>query len=97
MALTPAPGFLSALITATGTSVYAALVALDAAQNWPKSSRTVYFIVTGAVNLSDGKHAVATALPTGVLLAFSVGGYSDVYLDNMIVSGGGTVAIYIFT
>ena len=97
MPLTPAPGFLSAQITATGISIYAALLALDPAQNWPKSARGVGMIVTGTVNLFDGTHAVSTVLPVATLLQFSTAGYSDIYLDNMIVSGGGTLALFLFT
>lgn len=97
MPLTPAPGFTTALITATGISIYAALLALDPNENWPKSARAVQMIVTGVVTLSDGTHAVATNLPAATLLTFTTSGYSDVYLDNMIVAGGGTLALYIST
>jgi hypothetical protein len=36
-------------------------------------------------------------LPAATLLQFSTAGYSDIYLDNMIVSGGGTLALFLFT
>ncbi len=99
MPLTPPAGFLSALITASGISIYAALRALDPACNWPSTARSVHIVVTGAVTLTDGKHLVATALPTGVMLPFGTQGYAQlgVYLDNMFVAGGGTLALWIFT
>lgn len=98
MPLTPSPGFLSAQITTSGISIYQALRALDTATSWPASVRTLYIVVTGAVTLSDGKHAVATAIPPSTWISFGQGASEvDVYLDSMIVAGGGTLACWLFT
>lgn len=99
MPLKPSPGFLSGLITASNISIYAALVALDANTNWPKTVRALHCIATGTVNLSDGTHAVGVALPAAQMIIFAATGYANqgIYLDNMIVSAGGTLACYLFT
>lgn len=90
-------GFLSAKITATGISIYKSLVALDPATSWPETVNRLLLFVAGTVNLDDGTHTGTDPLPAGWQPPFESGSASvkAVYLDNMIVRGGGTLTCYL--
>ena len=99
MPLTPARGFMTGQVTATGTptSLYALLVALDPTTNWPRSARNVFAVASAStVILTDGSH---TGIPliAATWLAFGQDGYQNVYLDQMFISGTGTLSVAIFS
>ncbi len=92
MAVSASRAFMTNQIVASGDTIYNLLVAQDNTTNWPKACAAIIAaVVSGTVTLSDGVHA-GIALGAGPF-TISSPSMADVYLDQMHISGGGTLGL----